>query len=78
MKGHKLTRCGKRAFLPHVLSEILAYVDSSSADDKNNRRSSMDYYLFINNATFSWRATLSQIMALSTTEAELDVGQLLL
>jgi len=31
----------------------------------------MAYYLFVNNATFSWRATLSQIIALSTTEAEL-------
>jgi len=31
----------------------------------------MAYYLFVNNATFSWRATLSQIVALSTTETEL-------
>ena len=31
----------------------------------------MAYYLFVNNATFSWRATLSQIIALSTTEGEL-------
>jgi len=31
----------------------------------------MAYYLFVNNATFLWRATLSQIIALSTTEAEL-------
>ena len=40
IKGRKLTWCGKRVSLPHVLSEILAYVDSSWADDKNNRRSS--------------------------------------
>ena len=33
----------------------------------------MAYYLFINNATFSWKATLSQIIALSTAEAELMV-----
>jgi len=31
----------------------------------------MASYLFENNATFSWRATLSQIIALSTTEAGL-------
>ena len=31
----------------------------------------MAYYLFVNDATFSWRATLSQIIALSTAEAEL-------
>jgi len=71
IKGPKLTWCGKRVSLPHVISEILAYANSSWADDKNNRRSSMAYYLFVNNATFSWRATLSQIVVLSTTEAEL-------
>ena len=31
----------------------------------------MAYYLFVNNATFSWRATLSQIIALSTAAADL-------
>ena len=31
----------------------------------------MAEYLFVNNATFSWRATLLQIIALSTTEAKL-------
>ena len=31
----------------------------------------MAFYPFVNNATFSWRATLSQIIALSTTEAKL-------
>ena len=71
IKKRQLTWCGQRVSLPHVLGEILAFVDSSWADDKNNRRSSMAYYLFVNNATFSWRATLSQIIALSTTEAEL-------
>ena len=62
---------GERVSLPHVLSENLAFVDSSWADDKNHRRSFLAYYLFVNNATFSWRATLSQIIALSTAEAEL-------
>ena len=37
----------------------------------------MAYYLFVNNATFSWRANLSQIVFLSTTDAELiGAGQL--
>jgi len=71
ISGRKHTWCGKRVSLLHVISEILAYVSSSWADDKNNRRSSIAYHLFVNNATFSWRATLSQIVALSTTEAEL-------
>jgi len=71
IKKKQLTWCGQRVSLPHILGEILAFVDSSWADDKNNRRSSMVYYLFVNNATFSWHATLSQIIAFSTTEAEL-------
>jgi len=59
--------------LPHVLREILAFVDFSWADDKNNRRSSLAYYrkLFLNHITFSWRATSSQSVELSTAEAEL-------
>jgi len=71
IKKRQLTWCGKQISLPHVLGEILAFVDSSWVDDKINRRSSMAYYLFVNNATFSWRATLSQTVSLSTTEAEL-------
>jgi len=71
IKKRQITWCGQRVSLPHILGQILAFVDSSWADDKNNRRSSMAYYLFMNNATFSWRATLLQNTALSTTEAEL-------
>jgi len=33
----------------------------------------MAYHFFVNNATFSWRVTLSQIVTFSTTEAELIV-----
>jgi len=74
IKKRQLTWRGQRVsfFMSSAKScEILAFVDSSWADDKNNRRSSKAYYLFVNNATFSWRSTLSQIVALSTTEAEL-------
>jgi len=53
IEGRNLTCCGKRVSLPHVLGEILAYVNSSWADDKNNRRSSLAYYFFVYNATFS-------------------------
>ena len=49
----------------------LVFVDSSWADNKNNRRNSMAFDLFVNKATFSWRTTLSQMIALSTTEVEL-------
>ena len=59
--------------LSHVLREILAFVDLSWADDQNNSRSSLAYYrkLFPNHTTFSWRATPSQSVELSTAEAEL-------
>jgi len=62
IKKRQLTWCGQRVSLPHILGEILACVDFSWSDDKINRRSSMAYYLFVNNVTFSWRATLSQII----------------
>jgi len=73
IKKRQLTWCGQRVSLPHILGKFLAFVDSSWVDDKNNRCSFMAYYLFVNNATFSesWRATLSQIIALSAIEAEL-------
>jgi len=43
IKNRQLTWCGQRVSLPHVLGEILAFVHSSWADDKNNNRSSMTY-----------------------------------
>ena len=71
IKKKHLTWCGQRVSLPHILDEILAFVDSSLADDKNNRRSSIAYCLLVNNATFSWSTTILQIIAWSTTNAEL-------
>jgi len=72
IKGRKLTWSGKHVSLPHVIGEILAYVDSSWSDDKNKPRSSMAYYFFfVNNATFSWRETISENVVLSTIEAEI-------
>ena len=37
VKGRQLTWCGNQVSLPHVLGEVLAFVDSSWADDKNDR-----------------------------------------
>jgi len=53
VKGRQLTWCGNRVSLPHVLGEILTFVDSSWADHKEKRRRSIAYYLFLNNTTFS-------------------------
>ena len=66
-RNDKLTWCGHASYL----RRIFGIVGSNWADDKNNKHSSMAYYLFVNNATFSWRATISQIIALSTSEAKL-------
>jgi len=66
----ELTWYGSRVSLPHVLDESSAFVDPSWADDKNNRRSSMAYYLFLNHANFLCGATLSEMIALSTAEAK--------
>ena len=53
--------------MPYVLVKILAFIGFSWADYKNNRRSSIAYYLFLNSAT------LCQIIVLRTAEAELMV-----
>lgn len=45
--------------------------DSSWADVKPARKSTLCYMLFMNNAVFSWRSSLASILALSTAEAEL-------
>jgi len=37
VNGRQLTWNGNQIFLPRVLDELLAFVDSSWADDKNNR-----------------------------------------
>jgi len=46
-------RCCRVILLASSLSKFWAFSDSSWAVDNNNRRSSMAYYLFVNNATFS-------------------------
>ena len=51
--------------------ELWALSDSSWADVKPARKSSLSYMLFMNNAVFSWRSSLASILALSTAEAEL-------
>jgi len=51
IKKRQLTWWGQSVSLPHISGEILAFVDSSWAEDKNNRRSSVAYYLFVNNVT---------------------------
>ena len=67
----KITWCAANARDPHVRHEIWAGADSSFADIKPSRKSTFCYQLFVNNAIFSWKSSLSSIVATSVCEAEL-------
>jgi hypothetical protein len=71
VKSKKITWCVANCRLPHVKHQIWACADSSFADAKPSRKSTMAYGLFVNNAVFSWKSCLSSIVATSTCEAEL-------
>ena len=51
--------------------EIYAYSDASWADIVPQRKSSLSYLIFCNNAVLSWKAFLSSVLAMSSAEAEL-------
>ena len=55
----------------HLPGELWAMADSSWADVKPARKSTLSYMLFINNVVFSWRSSLASSLSLSTAEAEL-------
>ena len=67
----RITWCADNCRDPHKRHEIWACADSSYADCKPSRNSTMAYGLFVNNAVFSWKSCLSSIVATSTCEAEL-------
>ena len=74
LKKHRsrtLRWCAQDVRVPHSPFTIFGYADSSWADDKLSRKSSMFYVLLINGGAFSWKAQLSSIIATSTAEAEL-------
>jgi len=52
------------------LFQIYSFADTSWADDKNSRKSTSCYLVFVHNASFSWRSFMSPIVAMSTSEAE--------
>ena len=41
------------------------------ADVVPQRKSSLCYFIFCNNAVFSWKSTLTSVLAMSSAEAEL-------
>jgi hypothetical protein len=70
-RSRKLRWCATDVAIPRSPFTIFGFADSSWADDRLGRKSSMFYALFVNGAAFSWKTQLSSIIATSTAEAEL-------
>lgn len=71
VKSRKISWCASRVKFPFVPCEIFAYSDASWADVVPQRKSSLSYLIFCNNAVFSWKSSLSSVLAMSSAEAEL-------
>ena len=71
VKSRKIVWCAARVKFPFVPCEIYAYSDASWADVVPQRKSSLSYLIFCNNAVFSWKSSLSSVLAMSSAEAEL-------
>jgi hypothetical protein len=71
VKSRKIVWSASRVKCPFVPCEIYAYSDASWADIVPQRKSSLSYLIFCNNAVFSWKASLSSVLAMSSAEAEL-------
>ena len=69
VKSRKIV-CASRVKFPFVSCEIYAYSDASWADIVPQRKSSLSYLFFCNNAVFSWKDSLSSVLAMSSAEAE--------
>ena len=50
--------------------ELIGYVDSDYAGDRDKRRSTSSYFFTIAGCCVSWKSQLQSVVALSTTEAE--------
>ncbi|KAK0603791.1 hypothetical protein LWI29_008696 [Acer saccharum] len=50
--------------------ELIGYVDSDYAGDRDKRRSTSSYFFIIAGCCVSWKSQLQSVVALSTTEAE--------
>ena len=71
VKSRKIVWCATRVKFPFVPCEIYAYSDASWADVVPQHKSSLSYLIFCNNAVFSWKFSLSSVLAMSSAEAEL-------
>jgi hypothetical protein len=71
VKSRKIVWCASRVKFPFVPCEIYAYSDASWADIVPQRKSSLSYLIFCNNAVFSWKASFFSLLAISSADAEL-------
>jgi hypothetical protein len=53
-----------------IICEIYAF-QMQVGQKSNQRKSSLSYLIFCNNAVFSWKASLSSVLAMSSEEAKL-------
>jgi hypothetical protein len=65
VKSRKIVWCASRVKFPFVPCEIYAYSDASWADIVPQRKSSLSYLIFCNNVVFSWKSSLSSVLAMS-------------
>jgi len=70
VKSRKIIWCASRVKFPFAPCEIYAYSDASWADIVPQRKGSFSYLIFCNNAVFSWKSSLSSILAMSSAEAD--------
>jgi hypothetical protein len=72
VKHLRLTWCASASLKKDLkFFQIYSYADTSWSDDKNSRKSTCCYLVFVHNAAFSWHSFMSPIVAMSTSEAEL-------
>jgi hypothetical protein len=71
VKSRKIVWCAACVKFPFVPCEIYADSDASWADVVPQRKSSLSYLIFCNNAVFSCKSSLPSVLAMSSAEAEL-------
>jgi hypothetical protein len=71
VKSRKIIWCASRVKFPFVPCEIYAYSDASWEYIVPQRKRSLSYLIFCNNAVFSWKASFSSVLAMLSAEAEL-------
>jgi len=54
VQGDMIRWCARDVSSTHAVGEVYDYADASFANDSTNRKSTLAYFVFVNNALFSW------------------------